>query len=1523
MKRFHKLLSIAFALTLGAGNHVVAQNFPVEDRQLYDFFKSIPVDYSLAPKKASGSAKSPSAKGQRPDHVNNQATNYFPPIFNQVGGSCGSSSNVAYMLCYEINSLHNTDGKHDPNYQFPTHFSWLACTDVLPESSITINNGVPSVATYGGTTYSRYFGMQDASEKDWGWMQGYDKWYSAMFNRAQGMGKFPYSMSTPEGIESAKNWLWNHNGDDDFQTGGVFVIGVAAGPAYTSFPNTAANQEAGVVGHHYVTSWGPTFNHALTVVGYDDRVEFDLDGNGVVGEKDKGEVGAWIIVNSWGDGWCDQGMIYCPYAYTYCVGTSGSAWDPAVYYPRKNYRPLRTIKVLMDYSRRYEICLCGGVAQDTTATKPEYTTAFTSFNYSGATKTGTADVPMLGRWADGYHYEPMELGYDLTDLTANIDRTKPAKYFFYITTKFAAKGNGNIYKASIIDYEFERNGVEIPFDIDTVAIQNKGNTTMITVIVPGEQVYKPLNLQLTDQTLTWQRPQKSNLPLKGYAIYNNKKKIAQVDANTLSYALTDKAVGPYTVTAIYDYQGQDNESAYSNIVYNVSTSIATKTNTALELRNSMITLPNAVPAQSKEATIEFWIKPYSLTSYNQQIGHSWGTFLFHTDYSGGITVGWNTNDRIQLNTGGLKVNTWTHIAIAINGGAMTLYVNGMKKGSLTSTDYSGLPAISNFKIGDDYYKFNGLIDEFRVWNSCRTQKEIYTNMRRQIAHPELQPNLVTYYNMDATTNDGTTSLLEYVGLRNADITNIANCKLVEDEAFLKGASSTFSVDFGLSADSICVGEDVTVSPSIPLNATKVEWKAEGSATPNTTMNAPSFTYSKVGKYTIELTVTNANGDPVKATHDIVVKTPAMPIADFTIAVDSLPAGDRFSFINRSKGQNCSYKWTMEGADVETLSSTNASATFIESGRHAITLSVTNEAGTSTCTKYVMVKNTTPAVDFSVTPSAIILGEKISLTDQTRYSPTKWMWTISNERHNVGINGQNYAYTPKAPGVYDVTLTATNEVGTGTKTIKRAFMVSNADPQNGLNFAGNGEQVSFNSPVSSSLKAFTIDYWLFPYKVDGAANISSEDGVFKMSTNANGETSVVLNGKTVNSGEGFVIPNEWHHYALTCKAGTVTFYRDGEKFAQPSARLSISSPAWTGLVTIGDTDTPFSGMIDEFKFWNKSLTIDELQATCNAPIANVDSMKANGGLMVYYNFNQSTGNVKCLTDDQYTGKRQGFGPDGDAWASSLGVFTLDFSAKVAPKDVSADYLTNYKAPFFHTATSVNSTNYVSRFYELQTDESYSKWIVENTVTDPSTNVTTGVHVDTYFNSDLSCTTGNEGFATSINDQRAYQTITLPAGRYKLSVTPNASHFASTGSYIAVNQGDTLVGNQGLNNAIAYTALDDKELTFDILEDGTIVSLGLIFNMEKNNSVAIEALSLTQYPFEFINADDPSAVEDITNTDVATTFAVENGGIRCTQAGKLTIVNLQGIKIFSAHANRGLFISLPAGIYIANGTKVEVK
>ncbi|MDY3062464.1 MAG: LamG-like jellyroll fold domain-containing protein, partial [Bacteroidaceae bacterium] len=706
---------------------------------------------------------------------------------------------------------------------------------------------------------------------------------------------------------------------------------------------------------------------------------------------------------------------------------------------------------------------------------------------------------------------------------------------------------------------------------------------------------------------------------------------------------------------IYKYGEEINESARSNEVYNIKR-VDEGNNKVLELVNTGITINNAVPKELHDATIEFWINPYSTTNYNQQIGFGWGTFLFHTTSSGNIYVGWNTgSDRITSTSGLLPVNTWTHVAVTIKSNVMTLYVNGVKKNVLTSSAYSGLAPISNFMIGDSYYKFNGKIDEFRIWDCCRTVDEIKSTMHKRVKNPATQHHLLTCFNMASVVRGDRTILPDCAAGRDVDITGLEGCKVLEDAAlFDDGTTSLEGLNFAFEKAEVCVGETVTPVVEIPFGATKTAWSAPGAVVSAPEGVVPEFMFNKAGTYTVTLKAYDASDNMVEVSKQLTVNPQPMPVADFELSVDSVVAGDKVSLINRSVGDNLSYRWTMPGTETETATTTNASASYLETGMHPVTLTVTNEAGSASVTKYVRVTNAMPIVDFSVTPASIILGEKVALTDNSKYEPTKWLWTVSNDRHNVAINGKNYAYVPKAPGVYDVTLTVTNNMGTSTATQKRAFMVSNADPGNGLHFGGGSERIVFKSPMGAPSKAYTIDYWLFPYKCEGAANLYSDDGVFSMTTAANGETTLSVNKKSVASGEGYVISNEWHHYAVTCKSGTVVFYRDGEVFSRPSSRLSLTSPAWGGNITMGSADSPFEGMIDEFKFWGKSLSLDELQETCNRPVANPDSMKTHGSLVMYYDFNQTSGNVESKTDVEYVATRLDFGPDGDAWMSSLGV-----------------------------------------------------------------------------------------------------------------------------------------------------------------------------------------------------------------------------------------------------------------------------
>ena len=171
------------------------------DRQKYpDYDPTVRPDRSLMRYGSRARLKGAAvpAESQRPDHVNNAATMYFPPIISQEGGSCGSASRIAYMFTHELNSFRHTNASL-PENMYPTHFVWLLTYGNSGKDQFIQYVGVPSVKTYGGRGNSALFGYKEWDSQDYGWMTGYEKWHEAMFNRMLAPRNLPMGVGTEEG----------------------------------------------------------------------------------------------------------------------------------------------------------------------------------------------------------------------------------------------------------------------------------------------------------------------------------------------------------------------------------------------------------------------------------------------------------------------------------------------------------------------------------------------------------------------------------------------------------------------------------------------------------------------------------------------------------------------------------------------------------------------------------------------------------------------------------------------------------------------------------------------------------------------------------------------------------------------------------------------------------------------------------------------------------------------------------------------------------------------------------------------------------------------------------------------------------------------------------------------------------------------------------------------------------------------------------------------------------------------------
>ena len=1149
-----------------------------------------------------------------PDHVNNGANKYFrSPVANQAGNSCGITSRHSHMMAYELNAYRDKDGSLAEN-KLPAHFAFVPAYKEDPnKENYAKYIGVPDGVTFGGTNVSSiYGGPYSENSNNYGRMQGYENWHKAMFNRITDNPNFPTYTLTEAGALAWKRWLYNHNGDESFHAGGVIGIGCASsGLDYQAIGSTTANDAAGVTGLNYLTHWGTGVDHAMAVVGYDDRVEFDLDGNGTYGQTSnafgQNETGAWIVANSWGSGWGNNGFLYVPYALaspTSTTVTSGSysgykagdntGWNGEIYKIRKAYTPIRTLKAAVAYSKRSEIQISVGISKNLNASSPDKTMVLKNHSYHGDYDgDGTdAEVPMLGRWTDGkLHTEAMEFGYDLTDFTDEFDRHVPLKYFLIINTKSGASGSGKIEYASIMDYELNPNGIETPFASKNVNITNNGGTTTISTVVYGEEVCGPDNLTLNSTTLSWDAPQTSGYTPTGYYIYQDGERIGS--SNTTSYDI-GSATGIFYVTAgLYEVDGAIAESPASNFV----------------LRN-----------MSSSSFISYIKDPISTTS---ELTSNMYVMLYN-----------NGRGKYMYDNGASTIYLFTSRAPKV----------------LDPDDYKYVFKVTKSSNRYTFTSINGKIPAISSNNQTLTPSisaGSYT-----VAKVSGSDNLFTLYSntyLNGTDNNP-------VGWSSG--TDATSKWIIMPVNVSIPTSNTLSVNIA-EPENVYVGTPVQLHVEGAADIASATWTVDGT---NYTGVSPFVTFNSTGTKTVSCTATDSKGNSQTTSKTITVSSAPTVTANFTLSSESTTGSDRISFLSANTVPGCTYSWSMPGAEETTATTRNASATYLSTGEKTVTLTVTDANNNSySHTETFMVNASAPKTRYTISPTVVVKNNTVTLTDNSRYDPTSWNWRFESDNNRITCTTQNGTITPTKAGVYKLTFLTENALGYDYVETERALIVCNSASYTGLTFAGGNQNVT--ASLSTALTtAWTLDFWFNPKSlgsttqgITGSKNSNS----FTITSDASGVATLTVGSQSVTSDKAFYISNEWHHYAITFSSGTVTFYRDGSVVSTKSISTTNFSSYFQNL-KLGGSAAPMNGSIDEFRVWSIALTQANIRSYCVAPINATTS-----GLKLYWQMNQSTGNVTDATSNGTTGTRNNFGPDGDAWTDSEGVFALDFSDVSVP------------------------------------------------------------------------------------------------------------------------------------------------------------------------------------------------------------------------------------------------------------------
>lgn len=417
-------------------------------------------------------------KRQIPASVDNSVYPYLRPVFLQKGASCGQAASIGYNFCYEIDRARNLSADTSVN-QYPTHFAWNFLNydekygigvgvSYFRSFEILKNLGCPNEATYGPITFNNSYY----------WASGYDTYHAAMQNRIKSVNSI--NLSTTDGLLTLKNWLNDHL--DGSETGGVanFYIGFGT---YSHLP--ANSPEAGKC---VVISWLSSATHAMTIVGYNDSIRYDLNHDGIftndidinadgkVDIKDW-EIGGVKIVNSYDTTWADKGFCYALYSSLALEYGHGGIWNNAAHVitVEPDYQPLLTLKTKISHTMRGRLKITAGVNADTNAAYPSTVMEFPVFNNQGG------DYFMCGGFTK--EDKEIEIGLDITPLIGSVERGAPSRFYLMIDEDDPeSDADGSVLQFSILSYfddPLEYNCSETPRNI-----RNNGKT-ILSIVVPG------------------------------------------------------------------------------------------------------------------------------------------------------------------------------------------------------------------------------------------------------------------------------------------------------------------------------------------------------------------------------------------------------------------------------------------------------------------------------------------------------------------------------------------------------------------------------------------------------------------------------------------------------------------------------------------------------------------------------------------------------------------------------------------------------------------------------------------------------------------------------------------------------------------------------------------------------------------------------------------------------------------------------------------------------------------------------
>lgn len=236
-----------------------------------------------------------------PSKVDNSKLKYFPPISVQQYSSCGSFSATYYQLTYTNAFARDWDIKSSgsPNNVFSAKWTYNLLNNG-EDKGTWMTWAYELFKNHGAATLSEF--PYEGGYLEWPMSQG--AWRTALNYRVDEYGQVN-NLDSEEGLKKLKQLL-----NDGYIL--TFATYISSWHTTNILNQPSITDDDQYEGKNVVT-WMDDRNlegHAMTLVGYDDELWADINGNGIV---DLGEKGALRAANSWGSNWEDDGFIWISY----------------------------------------------------------------------------------------------------------------------------------------------------------------------------------------------------------------------------------------------------------------------------------------------------------------------------------------------------------------------------------------------------------------------------------------------------------------------------------------------------------------------------------------------------------------------------------------------------------------------------------------------------------------------------------------------------------------------------------------------------------------------------------------------------------------------------------------------------------------------------------------------------------------------------------------------------------------------------------------------------------------------------------------------------------------------------------------------------------------------------------------------------------------------------------------------------------------------------------------------------------